>query len=138
MKKVYYVDMDGVIANFHKAYAEDKGIAFKKDAMENLEPFSVNVQVVKDLIRNNNKVYILTKVARDYIKEAKINWLKKYIPEIDPENVICITKGRKIDYIQESGMLIDDDKKNIKPWRKAGHPYYWVEEKGAPINIIFE
>ena len=46
----YYWDMDGVLANFHKAYAADKATALKREAMANLEPFFANVNTLRDLI----------------------------------------------------------------------------------------
>ena len=33
------------------------------------------------------------------------------------------------------GMLIDDDKKNLTPWAKAGQETYFVEVKGEPIRF---
>ena len=46
----YYFDMDGVLANFHKAYATDKAVALKREAMANLEPFAENVATLNSLL----------------------------------------------------------------------------------------
>lgn len=131
----YYFDMDGVLADFHAAYATNKLTALYRETMAALLPFAYNVALVKRLIAENNKVYILTKAANEEGKAGKIDWLNKYLPELDLNNFICILKGRKIDYIREDGMLIDDDMKNLKPWTKAGQEIYYVETKGAVITL---
>lgn len=131
----YYFDMDGVLANFHKAYATNKGTALQRKAMANLEPFEENVNLVRNMIKAGLKVYILTKAANEAGKLGKIDWLEKYIPEITADQFICIFKGKKIDFIREDGILIDDDKKNLTPWAKAGQEIYFVTEKGAKITF---
>ena len=132
----YYFDMDGVLTNFHKekySYAN----ASNREWIANLEPFIENVNVVKDLIHNGNKVYILSKAATEQAKEGKFDWLKKYIPEIAIENIIVIVgNGKKVDYIQTNdGILVDDDIKNVRPWRKGGYKAILLETKGEKIDI---
>lgn len=132
--KAYYFDMDGVLANFHKAYATNKGVAMNRKAMADLEPFEDNVALVREMIKTGVKVYILTKAANEAGMLGKIEWLEKFIPEITAEQFICIVgHGKKVDFIREDGILVDDDKKNLRPWEKAGHEVYFVEEKGAKI-----
>ena len=134
--KAYYFDMDGVLANFHKAYAENKAVAMNRKAMANLEPFEENVALVREMIALGMKVYILTKAANEAGMLGKIEWLAKYIPELSAEQFICIVgHGKKVDFIREDGILVDDDKKNLRPWEKAGHEVYFVEEKGAFISF---
>ena len=136
MNKAYYFDMDGVLANFHKAYAENKAVAMNRNAMANLEPFEENVALVREMIALGIKVYILTKAANEAGMLGKVEWLKKHIPELTAEQFICIVgHGKKIDFIREDGVLVDDDKKNLRPWEKAGHEVYFVEEKGAKIVL---
>lgn len=134
--KTYYFDMDGVLANFHKAYATNKAVAMSEKAMADLEPFEDNVALVKNLIVTGAKVYILTKAANEAGMRGKITWLEKFIPELSMEQFICIVgHGKKVDFIREDGILVDDDKKNLRPWEKAGHEVYFVEEKGAKIVL---
>lgn len=136
MTKTYYFDMDGVIANFHKAYATNKSVALSRDGMANLEPFAENIKVMVNLIALGHKVYILTKAANEDGKMGKIDFLKKHVAEFDMDNFICIVgHGKKVDFIKEDGILVDDDMKNLKPWAKAGHGTYFVEEKGAKIVL---
>jgi 5'(3')-deoxyribonucleotidase len=131
----YYWDMDGVLANFHAAYAIDRAVALKKDAMANLAPFVENVAIVRNLIAMGNTCYILTKAANAEGAEGKVEWLARYIPEMDEEHTIIITKGRKVDYIREDGILIDDDEKNTKQWTKGGHKAITLTAKGETVTL---
>ena len=56
-RKVYYFDMDGVLANFHKepySYAN----AISREWIANLDPFMGAIGVVKRLIAEGKSVYI--------------------------------------------------------------------------------
>ena len=131
----YYFDMDGVLANFHKEPYSFANI-ISREWIANLEPFMENVKIVRNLIAKGEKVYILSKAARETSKMGKIEWLARYIPELKAENIIIIVgNGKKVDYIKEDGILVDDDIKNINPWIKAGHPAIHVEIKGMTITL---
>lgn len=135
-RRVYYFDMDGVIANFHKEpykYAN----AINREWIANLEPFEENVKLVRDLIKNNKSVYILSKAASEEAKLGKLDWLAKHIPELNPKRVIVIVgNGKKVDYmVTKTGILVDDDLKNIRPWTKAGHRAIHLEIKGQAIAL---
>lgn len=131
----YYVDMDGVIANFHKekySYVN----AINRQWIASLEPFIHNVNIIKSLIAKGNTVYILTKAASENARLGKIDWLAEYLPEITIDKFICIVgNGKKVDYIKEDGILIDDDKKNTTPWEKAGHKAILLASKGELIKV---
>ena len=131
----YYFDMDGVLANFHKEpYSFAKAI--DRNWIANLDPFMGNINIVRNLIAKGEKVYILSKAARETSKMGKIDWLARYIPELTAENIIIIVgNGKKVDYIREAGVLVDDDEKNIRPWVKAGFEAIHVEVKGMTITL---
>ncbi len=132
----YYFDMDGVLANFHKAYATNKAVAMNRKAMANLDPFAENVKTVRNLIAKGITVYILTKAANEAGKAGKIEWLAKHIPEITADKFICIVgHGRKVDFIREPGVLVDDDPKNTRPWVKAGYEAVTLTAKGEAVAL---
>lgn len=131
----YYWDMDGVLANFHKAYATDKAVALKREAMANLEAFTENVATLRALIAAGNTCYILTKAANADGAQGKVEWLAKYVPEMNEAHIIIITKGRKVDYIHEAGILVDDDATNCRQWVKGGYEAIYLEAKGEAVRI---
>lgn len=131
----YYFDMDGVLANFHKNYT-NRGQALSYAYLANLEPFTANVNLLNTLIENGENCYILTKAANDAARSGKIAWLKKYVPALNLDKFICIVGyGKKVDYIREDGILIDDDAKNTKQWEKAGHKAITLTEKGEAVTL---
>lgn len=131
----YYFDMDGVLADFHKNYT-NRGQALSREYLANLPPFVDNVNTVRNLISVGMTVYILTKAANEDARQGKLDWLAKYIPEMVSENFICIVgSGRKIDYIREDGILVDDDIKNTRQWEKGGQTAMLLEYRGQAVNI---
>ena len=46
----YYWDMDGVLADFHKNYNGNRALAFSRDYLANLDPFTANVNTLNALI----------------------------------------------------------------------------------------
>lgn len=135
-RTVYYFDMDGVISNFHKEKYNFYN-ASSREWISNLEPFMNNVNIIRDMIRNGKSVYILSKAASENARLGKLDWLKKYIPELNPKRVIVIVgNGKKVDYMRtKTGVLIDDDIKNIRPWIKAGHKAIHLEARGETIKF---
>ena len=131
----YYWDMDGVLADFHTAYATDRATALKKDAMANLLPFMANVVTLRNLILAGHTCYILTKAANEAGAQGKVEWLAKYVPEMTADHTIIITKGRKVDNIREDGILVDDDPTNTRQWEKAGHTAILLTAKGEAVRI---
>ena len=57
-RTVYYFDIDGVLANFHKEPYKFAN-AINREWIANLDPFVENVELVRELIRNGKSVYIL-------------------------------------------------------------------------------
>lgn len=135
MKKVFYWDMDGVLADFHKNYT-NRGQAMSYEYLANLPAFTENVATLRAMITAGETCYILTKAANEDAKQGKIDWLAKYVPEMSIERFICIVGyGKKVDYIREAGLLIDDDEKNTKQWTKAGYEALLLTTKGEAVTL---
>ena len=135
-RTVFYFDMDGVLSNFHKKPFKYEN-AINREWIANLEPFMENVELVRNLIKNGKSVYILSKAASENAKLGKIDWLAKYIPELDKKRIIVIVgNGKKVDYMKtKTGILVDDDIKNTRPWAKAGHKVITLEYKGQKVAL---
>lgn len=130
----YYWDMDGVLADFHTNYT-DRALAFSYDYIANLPVFAENVATLNAMIAAGVKCYILTKAANEDAKRGKIDWLKKNVPALTPEQFICIVGyGKKVDFIREEGILIDDDERNTKQWVKGGHAAILLAAKGEAVH----
>ena len=134
-RKVYYFDMDGVLANFHKepySYAN----AISREWIANLDPFMGAIGVVDRLIAGGNSVYINSLAAIVEAKRGKIEWLAKYLPEIKSNHIIIIVgNGKKAEHMRtKTGILVDDKASNCRQWTKiSGQPAIWVEQKGVVI-----
>ena len=134
-RKVYYFDMDGVLANFHKepySYAN----AISREWIANLDPFMGAIEVVKRLMAEGKSVYINSLAASEEAKQGKIEWLAKYLPEIKSNHIIIIVgNGKKAEHMRtKTGILVDDKASNCRQWTKiSGQPAIWVEQKGVII-----
>lgn len=136
MKTNYYFDMDGVLADFHSNYT-DHAQALSYDYIANLAPFTGNVQLAKTLIANGHKVYISSLAANEDAKQAKLDWLAKYLPEIPAYRIIIIVgHGNKAKYMKtKTGTLIDDKATNCRQWEKAGHKAICLTTKGMTAQL---
>lgn len=132
MKQTYYFDMDGVLANFHKE-PYNRSNACRRDWIANLDPFMDAVNTVKRLMQEGNEIYINSLAASEDAKLGKIDWLAKYLPELEKSHIIVIVgHGKKSDYMKVPGILVDDKASNCKQWEKlSGCPAVWVEERGV-------
>ena len=124
MKKVnVFVDMDGVLAVYHKdtvKYMYDKNFFLNRPPMENM------VKTIKQLVNNNeHDVYILSSVIDSpHCIPEKDEWLNKHLPEIKKEKRIFVPYGvvksdyakSKVDVDGKINVLIDDYTNNLVKW----------------------
>lgn len=101
-----YVDMDGVIAEYDIGNFD----------YNTIRPLNSNIKKLEKLSNQQNvKIYILSICKTDTIIDDKITWLKKYLPFLNEENYILLSK-ELVDYNGISSKVIKSDylKRNIK------------------------
>lgn len=135
-----FVDMDGVVADFlggvseligytltpddkgHKEYDDRKEELTNKRLFRNLKPLPDMYDLIAYIRHTGLPWEILTaagKVNRELVVFDKNSWVRRYI---DPSVVVtCTYRGsQKAAFAEPGSVLIDDRKKNIECWEKAG------------------
>lgn len=133
---VFYFDMDGVLANVPQLKANDWAKVNSVSWNMSLQPFAYNVAVVRWLIEQGHKVYILSRSSGKNQNVGKMEWIKRYLPTLPKENIILVNgTTRKTPYIREKGVLVDDTESQCRAWSKVGLPAYWLPTKGENIDV---
>ena len=133
MKKILFVDMDGVLANFDKGINGDLNKMFEKGFFRTLEPMEEGLNKTFQEIKSQGYgIKILSKACVKRSDERfigqmldKVDWIKEYIPCINELDIIIQStdesKGDIVKmYSEYDCILIDDYSKNLAEWAFAG------------------
>lgn len=115
---------------------------FRNNAFyETLEPLENAVETIKELVERGNTVRFVTAIRYDVV-QARIDFIKKYFPFIDPDTQLIVTNNKEAIY---ADIVIDDCLDNLKnvnkdcryivfsqPWNKNVHA---IPVVGYPIVL---
>lgn len=132
MNKAVVFDLDGCLVDFYSVegwlnyliaedatpyavaepYGDNKAI---NAALATLQGMGYVVEVVSWLSKGNP-----SKAFNAEVRKAKLEWLHKYYPSINPNNVHVVAHGTNKWYVSNNkdGILFDDEQGNIDCWNK--------------------
>jgi hypothetical protein len=115
-KTIFYIDMDGVLADFCSSPAFKKGDQlvsapprmFEIGFFEHLPPIDGALWAVRSLMKNPDlDIYILTQPVKDSIcsYSEKAAWVAKWLPELSLK--LILTQNKEL--LSKSGSVLVDD-----------------------------
>lgn len=153
--RIVYVDMDGVIANFHGYFKELFGWDIPKISsdkkpeidtkmwdqingygkskfFEELPWISGSQSMWHFIIDNFVNVKILSALGKSDVedgltKKGKLLWLQHHLPNLKDEDIILVVnKHQKKHYSRTGDIIIDDTPSVIEDWNnKGGHGIFF-------------
>lgn len=121
-----FLDLDGTLARFNvrnalERFDKEEGFFARLKAYKNIE-------IVNELAKNNN-LFVISASPNEQADKDKLEWLSKYLPNIQLDNVtICRLGQNKAQIIQDkynitidsNCYLLDDYTKNLVEWESFG------------------
>ena len=121
-----FLDLDGTLARFNvrnalERFDKEEGFFARLKAYKNIE-------IVNELAKNNN-LFVISASPNEQADKDKLEWLSKYLPNIQQENVtLCRLGQNKAQIIQDkynitidnNCYLLDDYTKNLVEWESFG------------------
>lgn len=140
MKKRYFIDMDGVLAEYNFDLPSFETL-YEEFYFITRPPQQNIVDAARQLIARGEEVFILSAVLKEseYALFEKHDWLDKYLPEVNCKHRIFTICGEdKIAYVPhfdtKTDILVDDFGENCRVWGKAGGEYVKVSRDEADFN----
>lgn len=135
------LDMDGCLVDFYsvegwldylitedatpyavaKPYGDSKAI---NAALAALRGMGYVVEVVSWLSKGDP-----SKGFNNAVRNAKLEWLSKYYPSIDPSNVHVVAHGTSKWHVSKykGGILFDDEQGNVDCWNRNSNSGYAIK-----------
>ena len=121
-----FLDLDGTLARFNvrnalERFDKEEGFFARLKAYKNIE-------IENELAKNNN-LFVISASPNEQADKDKLEWLSKYLPNIQQENVtLCRLGQNKAQIIQDkynitidsNCYLLDDYTKNLVEWETLG------------------
>lgn len=130
MKKEFYFDMDGVLADFNKERGAVARFKYEQGFFTRLKPVKKHVKLAKKLIAKGYEVFVISASPHIKADRDKKQWLTEHLPELSKRNIIIVRIGEnKADYVRDMGnsVLFDDYGKNVRQWQANGGKAYKVK-----------
>lgn len=127
MKKRIFLDLDGTLARFNVPNALER-FAIEKGFFANLKAY-IGIEKVNEMAKNNDNIYIISASPNKQADNDKMEWLKKYLPNVKNENItLCRIGQNKAEIIEnkynikidKNCFLLDDYTKNLIEWEEVG------------------
>ena len=131
-----YFDMDGTLAGlfFVKGFSEmlkNGNMTPYKEARPLFNSEEMK-EVIAELKNKGFEIGVISYADSEFLEnatEVKKQWLEKFFPYAENENIHIVTKETpKTDFYKQGDILVDDAKKNREEWENKG---------GKTINAYF-
>jgi 5'(3')-deoxyribonucleotidase len=138
-KKIYYFDLDQVLADFNIEPNGVERFRIEKGFFRRLRPITPNLLALKILMIKGYKVKVISASPNDSADKDKRDWLKEFAPKLKSRHIIICRNGDiKADYIKniKKSVLFDDYGLNCRQWRNAGGTAFKVKDNRMLLRMV--